>query len=81
MMRVSIKSQLRKSDQSTEGRFQIKQFCDEGLLGHGSCINVSDVDSKPGKPVSQNLSAFEEKPPHSVHFAARFSGTSPIFIE
>lgn len=34
-----------------------------------------------GKFVSQNLFTFEEKPPHAVHFATRFSGASPILIE
>ena len=61
--------------------FQIKQLCDEGLLGHGSGVDLSDVDSKPSESVSQNLFTFKEKPPHAVHFAACFSGAGPIFIE
>ena len=44
---------------STKGRFRIKQLCDEELLGHGSGINLGDVDSKPGQLVSQKLFTFD----------------------
>lgn len=50
-------------------------------MGHGSGINLGDVDSKPGKLVSQKLFTFEEKAPHAIHFAACFGGAFKILIE